>query len=290
MLLLTTLIWGGTFSSTKALLSGSLRPMGLLTWRFGLAAIIFSVAYRRSIYRNIDRRTILYGIALGALLYAGFGLQTVGLGLTSSSRSGFITALYVVFTPLMQIFIIRTAPGRNVMIGIILVLLGLWGLTAPGGTFAGLLTPWSSGGFGVGDLLTLGCALAFAGYIILLDRAGTSTKGIAALTSVQLTTTAILCSTHCLIAEPWSAPSTGVELGLMFFLAFFASVLATYWQTAYQRYTTPSRAAVIYTMESVFSAAIAAVMLDERLGAVGVVGGVLIVAGLLVTELGGGKR
>ena len=164
MLLITTLIWGGTFGATKVLLDSGMEPMGLLTWRFGIAAIVFLLLFIRHIQAGFDRLTLGVGIALGLLLYAGFGLQTIGLSFTSSSRSGFITALYVVITPLLQIFIGRGAPAKKVWFSVVIVTLGLWLLTSPEGEQAS--------GFNVGDLLTLGCALLFALYIIVLDRFG----------------------------------------------------------------------------------------------------------------------
>jgi drug/metabolite transporter (DMT)-like permease len=287
MLLLTTLIWGGTFGITKALLDGSMRPLGLLVWRFGIAAVVFPVFYGYQLRNGISRQAILRGGVLGMLLYLGFALQTMGLSGTSSSRSGFITALYVVFTPLLQVIVTRRAPSRPVMAGVALVLLGLWGLTAPGGTIAGLFAPWQAGGFGVGDLLTLACALVFAVYIILLDRFAPKAGEIAPMTWVQLLSATILLSAHRLVAEPWTMPSTVVEWGGMLYLAILATVLSTYWQTRYQPMTSPTRASVIFTMESVFAAILAAIFLNEWLGPVGIVGGVLIVAGLLVAELGG---
>jgi drug/metabolite transporter (DMT)-like permease len=287
MLLLTTFIWGGTFGITKFLLQGSMQPLGLLVWRFGIAAVVFPLFYGHRLRNGLPRRAIERGAVLGLLLYLGFALQTMGLSGTSSSRSGFITALYVVFTPLLQVIVTRRAPSRPVMAGVMLVLLGLWGLTAPGGSVAGLFAPWKAGGFGMGDLLTLACAIVFAVYIILLDRFAPKAGEIAPMTWVQLMSATILLSIHRLLVEPWTMPSTTVEWGGMLYLAIFATVLSTYWQTRYQPMTSPTRASVIFTMESVFSAIIAAIFLNEWLGPIGIVGGVLIVAGLLVAELGG---
>jgi drug/metabolite transporter (DMT)-like permease len=287
ILLLTTFIWGGTFGITKSLLGGSLLPLGLLVWRFGIAAVVFPLIYGSQLRNGMPRRAIVRGAMLGFLLYLGFALQTLGLSGTSSSRSGFITALYVVFTPLLQVVVTRKAPSRPVMLGVSLVLLGLWGLTAPGGRVAGLFEPWKAGGFGMGDLLTLACALVFAVYIILLDRFAPKADEIAAMTWVQLISATVLLSIHRLLVEPWTMPATVGEWGGMIYLAFFATVLSTYWQTRYQPMTSPTRASVIFTMESVFAAIFAAIFLNEWLGPVGIVGGLLIVAGLLVAELGG---
>lgn len=283
MLVTITVIWGGTFGCTKLLLE-DLPPLCLLAWRFGTAALLFAIVFRRKLGGALERRTLTLGITLGALLYAGFALQTLGLQYTSSSRSGFLTALYVIMTPLLHMGITRRAPDGRVLVGIALVILGLWGLTAPGGEVRGLIEPWRAGGFGLGDLLTLGCAAAFAVYIVALDRYGARVDA-APLTAIQLTTTATLALTHSLAAETWAAPSEPWSWANLAFLSIFATVLATYWQTRYQRDTTPTRAAVIFTMESVFAAIIGVLVLNEHMGPVGATGGVLILAGLLTVEL-----
>ncbi len=282
-LIAITIVWGATFSSTKLLLA-ELPPLCLLSWRFGSAAIIFLLLFGRRMGGRPSRATIIVGLTLGALLYLGFALQTMGLEQTSSSRSGFLTALYVIFTPLLHTAITRKLPHRRVVIGVALVLLGLWGLTAPGGQLGGLIEPWRGGGFGIGELLTLGCAAAFALYIIVLDRYGTHVQA-EPLTAIQLSTTAALAVLHSVITEPWTMPSTAGAWMHLAYLSLLASVLATYWQTRYQRATTPTRAAVIFTMESVFAAIIGVIFLHEQPGPVAIAGGVFIVAGLLTVEL-----
>jgi drug/metabolite transporter (DMT)-like permease len=296
ILLATTLIWGATFSIAKYLVDAGVDAMALVAWRFGLAAPLFLLLFARRVTFRPSRTTLAHGAILGALLYVGFGLQTVGLGITSSSRSGFITALYVVFTPLLQIIVIRRVPGINVLVGIVLVLLGLWGLTAPGGELAGLIDPWRAGGFNAGDLLTLASAFFFAIYIVLLDRF-TARSDAAMLTAVQLVTVALIAVGHVAVAVAagttsgaLTIPATAPAWAGILYLALLATVLSTYWQTRYQGDTTPSRAAVIFTLESLFAAIIAAALLGETMTTLSIIGGALIITGLLVVELGGMLR
>lgn len=295
MLLVTTIVWGGSFAIAKHLVEAGIDPMAQVAWRFGLASVLFVLLFARRVARRVTRRVarpggrgMRDGAVLGALLYVGFGLQTAGLGVTTSSRSGFITALYVIFTPLLQVAVLRRAPSPNVVAAIVLVLLGLWGLTAPGGGIDGLIEPWRDGGFNLGDLMTLGCAIVFAVYIVVLDRVAAGSD-IVMLTAVQLAVVAALAIAHVAVASALDAlagsvtmPDDAVSWSGILYLALFSSVLATYWQTRYQHETTPSRAAVIYTLESVFAAAIAAIFLGESLTLLSLVGGALIVGGLLV--------
>ena len=281
MLLVTTLIWGGTFGATKLLLDDGLDPMALLAWRFGIATLCFLPFLLLGRFR-VDRQTLRLGAALGVLLFFGFGLQTFGLVETTSSRSGFITALYVIFTPLLQPLFGRDRPGIVVWSGVGIVLAGLWMLTGAG----------SLAGMNVGDLLTLGCALAFAVYIVLLDRSGSSLDPIplafvqvAVVTLLTLGSMGVVGGTQGMIPDSWIMPTGATPWLLMLYLALLATVFTTWCQTRYQPQTTPSRAAIIFTMESVFAAIVGVALLGDLLGLVEWIGGGLIVAGLLLVEL-----
>ena len=99
--------------------------------------------------------TVLYGIILGILLSIGFITQTIGLQYTTASKSGFLTGLLVIFTPIFQLFIERKMPGKGNLLGVVLVAIGLFFLTSPQGQE-----------FNLGDFLTLICAVVYALYII----------------------------------------------------------------------------------------------------------------------------
>lgn len=278
MLLLTAFIWGGTFGATKVLLTGGMEPMGLLTWRFGIAALLFLVFFAHRILPNLNRRSLVVGIVLGVLFYLGFSLQTIGLKFTTSSHSGFITALYVVITPLLQVFFGSRAPTKRVWFSVGVVITGLWLLTGP--TEGDAVQ-----GFNIGDVLTLGCAFTFAGYIIVLDRHAAGSDSVA-LTWIQLAVMFVLSMLHRFATEPWTSPSSPTDWSLILFLALLASVFTTWCQARFQPRTTPSRAAIIYTMESVFAAIVGITLLQESLGVTGYVGAILIVGGLLFVETG----
>lgn len=283
MLLITTIIWGGTFGSVKLLLDHGMGPIVLLTWRFGIAALLFGLFFFAHLRRSFNREAFNVGVILGLLLFAGFGLQTVGLTFTSSSRSGFITALYVVITPLLQIFFGRAMPRIRVWISVAIVTLGLWLLTSPAEGAA------ASEGFGIGDIFTLGCAVSFAFYIIVLDRRGASLDPIP-VTATQLAVVALLSTILFPFLEPWTSPPSTLDWGLLLYLALLATVFTTWCQARYQPRTTPSRAAIIYSMESVFAAIVGVLLLNEEMRTMGYVGGGLIVAGLLLVETGRGMK
>ena len=152
-LLLTTLIWGATFPATKAALDQT-PPLSFLFLRFFLGVLlvgIWCVVVRHRLHRE---RAVLAASAIATVfLFLGYVLQTVGLRYTSASNSAFLTALYVIFVPLM----LRRFDAR-VLLATVIATVGLWLLVKP------------SASMNVGDLMTIGCAVAFAGHIVCLER------------------------------------------------------------------------------------------------------------------------
>ena len=152
-LLLTTLIWGATFPATKAALD-QIPPLSFLFLRFFLGVLlvgIWCVVVRHRLHRE---RAVLAASAIATVfLFLGYVLQTVGLRYASASNSAFLTALYVIFVPLM----LRRFDAR-VLLATVIATVGLWLLVKP------------SASMNVGDLMTIGCAVAFAGHIVCLER------------------------------------------------------------------------------------------------------------------------
>ena len=152
-LLLTTLIWGATFPATKAALD-QIPPLSFLFLRFFLGALLVGMWFAVVGHRlHRDRAVLIASAITTVFLFLGYVLQTVGLRYTGASNSAFLTALYVIFVPLM----LRRFDGR-VLLATAIAVAGLWLLVKP------------SSSMNVGDLLTLGCAVAFAGHIICLER------------------------------------------------------------------------------------------------------------------------
>jgi drug/metabolite transporter (DMT)-like permease len=152
-LLLTTLIWGATFPATKAALE-QIPPLSFLLLRFLLGTLIVAGWFVMMRYRIHRGREVLYASGIATIfLFLGYVLQTVGLRYSTASNSAFITALYVIFVPL----ILRRFEGR-VLIATAIATVGLWLLVKPNASM------------NIGDLMTLGCALAFAGHIICLEQ------------------------------------------------------------------------------------------------------------------------
>ena len=271
LLLCSTLIWGGTFVIVKLGLE-EISPLLLLTLRFGIATLVFLPFVVRSL-KSMTTGTFLRGSILGILLSIGFISQTVGMQYTTASKSGFITGLLVVFTPLFQILIERRPPKIGNLVGILLVVAGLYLLTGPEGS-----------SFTSGDGLTLLCAAVFGLYIVYLD-VFTKNDDFRHLTFMQFVVTLVVAGLgYALFEEPRFVPSNFV-LGALAYLAILATVVTLVIQTKYQKDTSPTRAAIIFSLEPVFAAVLAYMVLGEQVGTLGLIGGTVVVGGILVSEL-----
>ncbi|MFY9269787.1 MAG: EamA family transporter [Candidatus Manganitrophaceae bacterium] len=281
LLFATTFIWGGTFIVIKEGLV-DLSPLLMLSLRFTLAAVFLLPFSFRSLYRA-DRNVIAWGGFLGFLIFSGFLLQTFGLRETTASKSAFITGMMVIFTPLFQWIILKRLPKWGNLAGVVLVLIGLWLLTSP-----------SEGGFNRGDFLTLLCAIIFGFFIVLLDMASRQ-HDVLLLTFLQIIFPALFgWFAFSLFEEAHFRPTRAafVTLG---YTAFLATVVTGYVQTRYQRETTPTRAALIYTLEPLWAALLGFFFLQEKWGWGELFGGMLMISGVLLSELSegimrGGRR
>lgn len=274
LLLLITIIWGSTFVITKSSLDHA-SPLVFLGIRFSMAALVFGLVFYRRIFSNPIRLSAASWVVI-LTLFAGFAFQTAGLKYTTASHSGFITGLLVILTPLFQVFIEKKAPGKGVWTGVVLVTVGLYLMISPDRLLDGNRL------FGNG--LTFLCAISFALYIVYLDLA-TRKDNVWQLTFMQFVITA---AGSLLLAPVFESPALTLRTDLIVsvvYLAILATIVTTFIQTRYQKDTTPAKAAVIFTMEPVFSAILAFFILDERIGLAGIFGGIVIVIGLLISEL-----
>ncbi|MGI6246763.1 MAG: DMT family transporter [Pseudochelatococcus sp.] len=276
VLLLITVIWGTTFLVVQHALTVT-GPFFFVGVRFAAAALLLAVTSMRAM-AGITWFDLRAGSAIGVALMLGYSLQTVGLQTIPSSQSAFITALYVPFVPLLQLLFMRRAPKFAAWVGIVLSFMGLMLLAGPEGATIR---------FETGELWTLASAVAIAGEIILIGLfAGRAHAR--RVTVVQLAVASLL-SFAAMIPMGESVPpfswllvATAVGLGA----ASAAIQFAMNWA---QRTVSATRATLIYAGEPVW-AGIFGRMAGERLGPVAILGAVLIVAGVLVSELKWKKR
>jgi drug/metabolite transporter (DMT)-like permease len=227
---------------------------------------------RRAVAAWADRAVLAAPLLLGLALFAGYGLQTLGLSTTTPAKAGFITGLSVVIVPIAAALALRQHPGRGAGAGVFLATLGL-----------ALLT-WSRGWrTNTGDLLVFGCAVAFAAHILLTGR---FTRRMAAtwLTLGEILTVALCSGVAALVFEA-RPPLTRPVLGAAIFTGVLATSVAFTVQTAAQRFTTATHTALILSAEPVFAALASYVLIGETLGARQFAGCALILGGMLAAEL-----
>jgi drug/metabolite transporter (DMT)-like permease len=274
MLATVTLFWGATFPIVKDAIV-EMPVMAFLWVRFAMAAILLFFIAGRTRIASLDRRGWRLGILLGTLLFCSYLFQTFGLERTSSANAGFLTGLGVVWVPLMAGPFLKKPAAFGSKIGVGLALVGLFLLTWH--------TPWT---INFGDVLVVICSVFVALHIIGLDA---FTKGYdaRALTFVQILTMAILGCIGSLAFEPTSWPQewTGSLIFAFAITAIFATAYAFWAMTTFQNRTTPTRAALIYTLEPVFAAIFSVWLAGDRLTAIGWFGGGMIVFGMIVAEV-----
>ena len=271
VLIAVTMIWGATFLVVQNALSVS-GPLFFVGLRFGTAALAMALI-AAPVLRGLTWLEVKAGAMIGIAIFFGYTLQTYGLQYIPSSKSAFITALYVPIVPLLQWLVLRKPPSVTAWTGIAFAFVGLALLAGPDGTAIGL---------GLGELLTLLCAVAISAEIILIG--GFAGKVDARrVTVVQLAVTSVLALGFMApLGEPLPEPSwllilSAVGLGL----ASAGIQLAMNWA---QRTVSPTRATLIYAGEPVW-AGIAGRMVGECLPAAALVGAALIVAGVIVSEM-----
>ena len=267
-----TFVWGSTFTVVKQSLDHA-SPVLFVALRFWVATAIV-VALMPGQIGRISGKALRHGLLLSVMLSGGFVFQTMGLRSTSPSYSAFITSLSVLLVPLLGLLIFRHRPRTQTVAGVILATLGLFFL----------LLRTADLKLQAGDGLTLICAVMFAFHILLLGRF-VSVSDYRQLMLVQVAGTAILCTLMGPVVEtPFIAWNSTIVLYLVM-TGVVATAFALFVQAWAQRHTTANHAALIFSLEPFFAALFAFWILGQILTAREWVGGVLILAGILVSEL-----
>ncbi|MGB9663448.1 MAG: DMT family transporter [Ignavibacteria bacterium] len=286
ILFLITFIWAGTFVIIKPTLQ-FISPLLFVTIRFLIAALVLTLIYREKILR-IPKSTVKMGSILGIFLFIGFVVQTIGLKYTTATKSALITGTFVVFTPILQVLIERKPLKVGSIIGVILVFTGLLFLSSNENNLIDLISTIGKD-FNFGDLLTLICAIFFAAYIVYLDIISDKTD-FNDVVWLQIVVTLIGSSIlmwgfHFFQVEPIKFTFNSQVILTILYTSIFATIITTFLQTKYQKYTLPTRAAIIFTSEPLLASILAYLILNETIGIFGVIGGVLIILGVLTSEL-----
>lgn len=249
-LVMLAILWGSTFFSIKRILT-VLPVTDFLAVRFLISSLVLALVFHRSF--AMGWRTFLHGSVLGVLWAVAQLLQTAGLAHTSASISGFVTGLYVVFTPVLGLILYKLRVNRWVWIAVGLATLGLAALT---------IRPQADTLIGIGELLTIGCAVVYALHIVVMGRWSTPKEaaGLALAQSVSMTVIFIVFA----LPDGIQMPSSGVDWAWMIYLAVLCGAVALLVQTWAQGHMDASKAAVIMCSEPLWATFFAILFGGER--------------------------
>lgn len=268
-----TAVWGYTFLVVQDA-TARMPVMDFLAWRFVVASVVM-IAFRPTCLRSVTRLELLRGVGLGTILGLGYIAQTYGLRYTSAAISGFITGMFVVLTPVMSWILLRRKTNRSTWMVVALATVGLALLTLNG---------WS---VGIGELLTLGCAVFFAIHIVGLGEWSPQYDPYA-FSLLQIGTVAVI---SLIAAAPGGIvvpPDPGVW-AVVGITGVLATAVAFFVQTWAQSLVSATRAAVVMTMEPVFAGLFAVVIGGNQLTLRTLGGAACILAAMSIINLKSGR-
>jgi drug/metabolite transporter (DMT)-like permease len=264
-----TAIWGVTFVQVQDALE--LFPLfAFLAFRFGISTLALAPFAVRAL-RPLPRSGYAAGIGVGALLAVAYALQTAGLEHTTVASTGFITGLYVVFTPLLALALFGTAVPRALWVGVALAVVGL------------LLLNGVPGGSTLGNALVLANAVFQSFQITAMERFAPRYDP-RALTFLQMATSFVGFTVVALALGELEMPHGSTVWGALVVTGLFAGALGYLIATWVQARTTAARAALVFTLEAPFAALFGVLLADEVLGWAGWLGCAVMMCGILVAE------
>ena len=272
LLVFVTLIWGSSFLIEQY----SIRlvgPFTTLAIRFSIAALVLVLVFYQH-FRRITRAEIVAGSTIGIFLFAGYALQALGLQDTTTSMTGFLTALYVPLVPVFSIFVLRQRLNIGIIIAVFLSFLGLV-LLSLGNKF--------TLSFGPGELLVIGCAVAYALQIVAISKFAPRMDAVN-LSIVQIALTALLCTLVIpIVHEPFAMPSLSVW-GANLFLGVGATAFALLVMNRVQQFMSGVRATLIYALEPAWTG-LFGYLVGERLGMLAWVGCLCILLAMVIGSI-----
>jgi drug/metabolite transporter (DMT)-like permease len=270
-LVFVSMLWGATFVLVKNALD-DISPTLFLAIRFSIASVLLALVYVAR--RGPIRQGWTGGLVAGLFLYTGYFLQTLGLKYTTASKSGFLTGLYIVLVPLIGAVVYQKVPGLSEWMGVSLATLGMGLMTLTSARFE----------IGAGEALTVGCAFAFAIHMLVLAHYSRRMQ-TELMALLQIVTCAVISLTTFRFIESAFVRWTPGVLVALLVTSVLATAVAFLLQTWGQKYTTATRAALIFSLEPVFAWLTSYVVEHEVLTGQSLAGAACILAGILLVDL-----
>lgn len=272
VLILVTVIWGAGFPVTKFALQ-TITPMYIISLRFIIAGSVLSIIFYKRL-KDIDRSIIKPALILALLLFATYIFQTIGMQYTTASKAGFFIGLAVILVPFFSFLYLKTKIRTKILISTFLAAVGLFLLSFDGG----------SNSFNIGDFLMILSANCCAWHLIVSSKFIKKHDAIL-LSLLHMIFVAVFGTIAAVSFETFPRNISIISFGSLLFMGVLCTAFGFLAQIVALKYTTPTREAIIFTMEPVFGAVTSWILLNERLGVKGIMGGVLIVFAMLLSEL-----
>ena len=276
LIVLATIIWGFSFVVMKDAVE-VIPPAWLLGIRFTLAGVLLLAVLARRVRKHFSGRALLYGAILGVFDFLAFWLQTLGLQHTTPGINAFLTATYCVIVPFAWWFVAHKRPTIFNVGAAVLAIAGIWlvSVSGSGETLS----------IGLGEGLTLGCAVVFAVHIVLVSKFSRTCDALV-LTVFQFIAEGLLGLATGAATEtfPGMAAFTPSVVGQILFLAVFASVVAFGIQNVSLAHVPPAQASLLLSLESVFGVLFSILLYGEQMTLRLVIGFVLIFAAIVISE------
>jgi drug/metabolite transporter (DMT)-like permease len=250
LIVIATLIWGSTFFILKDTLD-DVDLMFLLAFRFTFAAVVLALVFWKR-WKTIDRSYWWRGGVMGVLLFSAYTVQNYGLMDTTPGKNAFFTAVYCVIVPFLYWAVDRLRPDRYNILAAVLCVAGIG------------FVSWD-GGFALsrGDCLTLMGGFLYACHIVAVSKFSQG-RDIFILTVIQFAATALCCWVGTVFTGGFPADGLPARAWwVLVYLALAATTLALLFQNIGQKYTDPSSAAVLLSLEAPFGVAFSVLFTDE---------------------------
>lgn len=271
LLVVVTLCWGSSYLFMKMGLD-SISEFNLIALRFGFAFILAgAIFYRRLLKMNLQ--TLKYSMLLGFILFIVFTAITFGLKTTTTSNMGFLISLTVIFVPLINTVVFKQRLERKLLVSILLAIVGI--------SFLTLRFPFK---VTFGDLLCIFAAFSYAVHIIV---AGFVTKKVDTLSLgiTQLGFAGLFGLFFSFIFETPTFPDSTKSWLAILVLSVLCSGVGFILQIIAQKYTTPVRTGLIFTLEPVFAAILGVIFLQEVISVTGYIGAVVLLLSIILSTV-----
>lgn len=247
----------------------------IMAIRFSMAAVLLAVIFWKHL-KYIDKALVKAGVTIGLFMFLCYACASFGIRFTTTSRTAFFSCLGAICVPMLNFAVFRIKMTRKAVFCVFLCVIGVYAISMGGSADLG---------FNFGDMLCLFASVFGAAQSIAVERMSKK-HDIFALSIVELAAITILSALMSLITgEKYPGGITPLEVGSLLFIGVICSALCFVLQMACLKHVPADRASLILTLEPVVGAVASVLLLGDVLGLFGVLGGVLIVVSIVISEL-----